>query len=306
MYLLHGDNFYLSWKELIKLKKEFLKKERELDFIILDSDEIVPSRLQFTNNSMFSKKNFYIFKRFFSLSKDTREKVWNEILQLKVTDVIFWEDKKADKRSKIFKDFMKIGVVREFEVLKEADMYWWIRKELELRKINYENSFVQELYFRFGDNQFLIEAELDKLQIYLKVKGKDRIDVGDYKVLSAGIVQSNWELIELFFMKKKTEAISYLNNFNLEIDEQKMIIGGMAATLRNIYLAKIYSQNELRDIGTKLKINPYSLKKGYEYSRNFTKERLEKLYEQLMNFDYSLNLSRIEFKLGMTLLIISL
>ncbi|MBP9758456.1 hypothetical protein KBD45_02075 [Candidatus Dojkabacteria bacterium] len=306
MYLLHGENFYLSWQELVRLKQEILNKDRNIEFVILDSEEIEPSKLQFTTTSMFSKKNFYIFKRFFSLPKERREQVWGEILQLKIVDIIFWEDRQADKRSKIYKDFSKIAVVREFAILREADMNYWIRKELEKRAIKFDHDLVNELYFRFGDNQFLIESELDKLKVYLEIRGKDDVDVIDYEVLSGGMVHSNWELIELIFLKRKKEAIAYLNSFSLEIDEQKMIIGGLASTLRNTYLAKIYSPDNLKPIGAKLKINPYALKRGFEYSRNFTKERLEKLYEQLMNFDYALNLSRIDFKVGMILLIVSL
>ncbi len=33
MYLLHGENSYLSWQELIKLKEEITKKEKDFEYL---------------------------------------------------------------------------------------------------------------------------------------------------------------------------------------------------------------------------------------------------------------------------------
>lgn len=306
MYLLHGENSYNSWQELLKLKTEIKKKEVDFEFLIYDSDEIDLTTIDISGYSMFVKRYFYIFKRFFSLPKDVRESIWNEVLKLKLQDVIFWEPGSADKRSKVYKEILKKGIVREFSSLKEREMYTWIGKELDKRNIKHDNEFVHEIYFRFGNNQFIIENELNKLKIYLQTRNKNSVDKQAYEIISYGMVQDNWKFIELFFTKKKKEAIDYLNNSHLEIDEQKMIIGGIASTLRNVLLSKNYQGEKLKYAASKLSIHPFVLTKSSNYARNFTFERLVKLYEQLMNFDYSLNLGKIEFKLGMVLLIMSL
>jgi DNA polymerase III delta subunit len=306
MYLLHGENVYQSWQELLKLRAEYTKKDPSYEFIIMDSDEIDLSKLDMSGYSMFSKKYFYVFKRFFSLSKELREKIWKEIINLQIKDVIFWEDGNADKRSKVYKEMIKVGTVREFTLLKEREMYNKIQKELIKRNIKTSNDFVHEILFRYGSNEFIVESELNKLQAYLEVKKRNEVRTADIEILSEGMVQDNWKFIELFFSKNKKEAIDYLRNANIEIDSQKMLLGGISSTLRNVYLNQIYSKDKLSYISGKLGIHPFVLSKSASYARNFSTQRLEKLYEQLANFDYSLNLGRIDFKLGMILLIMSL
>lgn len=306
MYLLHGENTHQSWQELLRLREEVQKKDASFEFVIFDSDEIDLSKLDISGYSMFAKKYFYIFKRFFTLPKELREKIWKEILNLKIKDIIFWEEGNADKRSKVYKELSKVGIVREFALLKEREMYNWIQKELIKRKIKADTNFVHELFFRYGSNEFMVENELNKLDIYLDLQKRREVKPSDYQILSEGMVQDNWKFIEMFFAKRKKEAIDYLNHANIEVDAQKMLLGGISSTLRNVYLSKIYSSDKLSYISSNLGIHPFVLSKSSNYARNFSKERLEKLYEQLANFYYSLNLGRIEFKLGMVLLIMSL
>lgn len=306
MYLLHGDNIYESWQELMRLRKELSSKDNNLEFVILDSQEIDISKLQIAGLSMFAKRNFYILKRFFSLPIQVRENIWAELIKLDYQDVIFWEDRPVDKRLKLFKDFSKIGIIREYKQLKGADLSKWIIKYLNGKRLKYPRDFVEELIFRFGNNQSILESEIEKLAVYMKLKNKLNIESVDYEILSSGAIQDNWKFIEHIFQKQKKEAIMQLRGFELGIEEELMVVGGIASTLRNLYLVKLYSGQNLEHISTRLGINPYALRKAGGYATLFTLQKVEKFYEQLMNFDYARKIGRIDFKIGLELLIMSL
>lgn len=305
IYLLHGENKYESWIELSKLKKEFLKKQKDGEIEVYDDEDLIEKKLDISAYSFFNKPKLYVFKRFFSLTKIKQEKLFVDMENYDSNDIIIWEDKKTDKRGKIYKTIKKKFVEREFANLKGKELDRWILKKLEKEEIKNDRKIVEDLKNRFMDDQWMIENEILKLSSYLSVKGRKEIQDEDYDILSRTESMDVWKFCDLFFGKQKVRTLNFLETLRLERGEEIMLLGSLVSQLRLMFLLKESRMpNDL--LASRLKVHPYRLRKISDYSSRFSLERLKKLYSQLSNIDFSIKQGKLEAKIGLGLLIASL
>ncbi len=307
LHILHGPNTFESWKEKETLITNFKKKYPQGSTQIYELETLESSDVSFSSLDIFTnnQKKLYIIKRFFQLKKTLLEKYSLDLVESQDT-IILWEDRKIDKRSKIYKNLSKKAHIQEFKEIKNYEVVRWIKKQCASLKITLSEKQITEISFFFGNNQWLIDTELKKIKLFLTAKKQKSITDKAFKYLvSYSNSEEIWSFIENFFKKNKTDSINYVIHKVSNVSDASIIIGSIAWQLR-IMLILLYSQNNSQELVCKqYKIHPFVAKKTNELLKLTTIEKCTKLYEQLSNLDYSIKTGKIDPLTGLSFIIAS-
>lgn len=303
IYLLYGTKDYLIKNEIQNISKPF--------------DELNISKLDFTDCglntfldecqtiSMFSDKKLVIAENATMFTSggtkdiDALEQYLNSP-NPSTTVVFAVYAEKLDERKKIVKLVKKIAKIMEFN--NEKDIRKYIKNELGTYQISEEN--INLLIDRVGENELLIQNEINKLKLY---KGNNIITNEDIiKITHKNINIDTFKLIDHIVNKKNDEAMEMYSEMINQNEEPIKIIVMLANQFRIMYqvkeLVKIgYSEKE---IATKLKLHPYRVKLANQNSRKFKSDTLIKYLKKLSDIDYNIKSGKIDKYLALELFIL--
>lgn len=301
IYLIHGDNYFESGEELSKLTHEYTEKFPDAALELRHGDETDSVNELFSEAdslSFFSTKKLLVIKRLFSNRKTSiLSEVADFLSERKEIDLIFWEEKSVDKRSKLFKLVSKIGVVREFEMRKPAALRSWLLNLAQKEKIKLSPYTADQIIFRVGTNEAVISSEINKLKVYLEEEDRKEILEKDMGMLTESREASIWEFIDSLVEKDHKKALFHLDRLVKDKADYIQTTGMIARELRMIALS---------DYKEKLGLHPFVLSKLKKHIGNFTKEKIKEMYKRLVNLDFSVKQGRIDERLGLTLFTISI
>lgn len=294
----HGKNNYESWNSAQKKLNEY----KGCQIVVVDEDPNV----SFASLGLFGGRKVWFIKRFFALTIAHQNKIWEEIQRLSNLDIVFWEDKAIDKRLKLYKEMQKSHVaIFEFDPLKESECRLWLAKLIKSMGLNAEANILDQIIAKVGIDQFTLKNEIEKLGFYLSSISRSELFVEDLDLIYPTNMIDVWKLVEAFYSKDKKTALEIIDGIDFDGSKEIEILGSLASVLKNIYLVLNY-RNEVDTISKEIGIHPFVLKNAKMYARNFSLSRVEKLYEQFLNLDFSFKRSEIEPKMGLGLLTISL
>jgi DNA polymerase III delta subunit len=302
LYVLGGENTFESTKRLQGLLGVFQAKNSFAQVSMFDEENQDISGSSLGSLGMFSKKSIHVFKRFFQYSKNIQEQLASQLVGSS-DEVLIWEDKKIDKRLKIYKDFCKIGKVEEFNDLKPSELAKWIRKQFSDKGLTYPGQLVDNLAFRYGPNQWIIQNEIEKLAHLASSTQRNQIIESDNQILSSYIHDEIWNFVNALFTKNRRKALKLIDELLATAGSEFQIIGAIVSQMRALYL--VNSRLSLEMIQNLLHIHPFVLKKVREFG-NYNLESLRSFYTKLANLESSLKEGAIDAKLGLTFLVLDL
>lgn len=316
IYILHGENSYESWREYEKLKKEFKKKNKGGKIEVIDGNEAFNTDFNASAMSLFAEKKLLIIKRLLTdkdlisvANQDKFEQLFNDIINSE-SEILIWEEKKLDKRKKIFKNLDKKAVVREFKNFSmwgnQGELKSWIRNYARNIQLEMDTDVLAFIIFRYENNQWLIASELDKLKFLLKSENTNRITKEHIEYFSVVQIDKFFYFIDVFFEKNKKAALNYINSLMFDTGDEFKLLGGLRSSLRDLYLLKKYPEKGYNILQSKFNVKSFRLNKLSGYARCFSEIRLHQLYSQLTNLDYMFKTGQMDPKIGLTLLIASL
>lgn len=301
--LIHGDNDFQSE---ILLKRFIGKKQAS----IIQADEAKSlSDLVFTADSfdLFGQeKSLTVLK---NISKNRKKTLHNELATYLETghqrvEIILFENKKFDARTKLYKTIQKLGEIKENKVLEINELSAWIVKILKNENIEADKNYVSKIIDKVGYDQRVLSSEIIKLITLLKASKRNNIIDEDLSLLTENREYVIWDLVDSISKRDKKTALDLLEGLYTSDADFSYLIAMIAKQIKMLYWLSsgvVSEQSMTKD----LKVHSFTMGKLKSTTRNFNPKSLKMLYSKITSLDFKVKQGKIEPKLGLVLLISS-
>jgi DNA polymerase III delta subunit len=182
---------------------------------------------------------------------------------------------------------------KSFKNFAEAKV--WLKKEF--KDFNIEDSALSLLFDAFGTDTWRLSSELKKLNSYKPNEKITKADVLEMSVLEA---HSNiFEIFDSFFEKDKKKS---LYNFEEAIHsgiEEGMLFNLLIDQIRTAVYLVLGREKELD-------CHPYKLQKIKAKLKNFKREQLLELYDELAEIDLAVKIGKLDYITAFERIILSI
>jgi len=319
LYLFHGPEEFTKEEALNQILTQWIPQQyRDLNYQVIDGMETTADAIIAASETLpfLSDKRIVVVKEYPGL---TGQKAENEDKLKKYlgrvpgsTCLVFYVRGDADKKRSLYKAIAKHGNVVEFERLNHPDLVKWARKRFRINDIKISNEDLEYFILQVGNNLEDIKNEIEKLASYVgksDIITKKEID----RLITPSPEYTVFEFIDAVSVRKKADALVKMETLLEQEQSVFGIIALIARQLKIMLLCKCYDEMgyNLTQIQNKLKaephkFHPYSVKKGMQQSRSFSKEQLLKGLNQCLELDYGIKSGRIKERLGLELLVIKM
>lgn len=330
LIFLYGEDFFRSSQKIIEIKQKFLTQDTVgsglsvFDFEIARGDESWQKKRSINGEllgvlgtpNLLASKRLVIIKNLLLAGSDLQQKELLEYLRRNKTIiqdsdlvVIFWEKNQPKKSNAIFGFLEKNAKRQKFEKLAGIKINQWALariKEFDSRAEITKTALDKLVVFTAGET-ILLDKEIQKLVNYVANRG---ITEADVELLVKANVNSNiFQTIDMLASGNKREALKLLHR-NLENgDDPLYILSMFVYQFRNLLkVADLQENQNVREyeIAKIAKLHPFVVKKSLGQIRNFSREKLKKIYQKLMDMDSMAKTGKIKIKLALDKFIIEL
>lgn len=202
------------------------------------------------------------------------------------------ENKKPDSRKKIYKVLSKYSQVREFAQYRNYDKQLPVEIQKMAKEIDLtvSSACAEELIKQLGVNLTLINSELEKLKIAIHPKKAVEIEVIKKYCTSSEDV---FILADLIIQGNKNEI---LKQYNLLIEKRYPleIFAALQGNIQKFVYIKSYEKRmSAAEIGAKIKLHEYLVKKTQEKLRKTSLDKLIEISENLINVEYKIKTGQV-------------
>ena len=296
IYLFYGEDTYSSTKKVKFWKNQFIKKYGdESNIEIFDGKKL--NITQFNTNietiPFLCEKRLIIIKDFLSTANKEDQKKVSQALE-KTPDfaiIVFHETGSPDKVASLFKKIKKIGIIEEFKHLTPAQLTKWILDRAKKEDIKINSQTAHYLSLHCGTELWRISSELEKLKIFAANKEITTKMIDDF--VTPSLSASIFKLTDAIAGKNPKQSLKTLETLKETGEELTRIFFMIVRHFR--ILIQVHEMAGKREspaaITKKLKQHPFVIQKTLSQSKNFTSEKLEDIYQKLLQID-------IDFKTG--------
>lgn len=317
IFLLHGEATFLSSQKLINWQKQFIKKYGEdssIDTYSGKKIDINNFETDIRTTPFLSEKRMIIVKDF--LSNGDKEDIKRIAKLIDKTPefcvLIFFESVKIPVSNTAYKSIAKLGKVEEFKNLSMPQIASWVLAKAKEDNIKISIVTANYLTAHCGTNLWHIANELEKLKTYAQSKEitQEMIDELTTPSLEASIFKLTDKIAEKR-PKQSLDILKILNDNGEDLTRTFFMIVRQFRIL--IQTQDMLNNNEsLPSIGKKLKQPPFVVQKAKGQLKNFTPQKLEEIYGELLKIDTGFKNGKIkiikgdnrEYKLAIEKLII--
>ncbi|RJR30977.1 DNA polymerase III subunit delta [Candidatus Parcubacteria bacterium] len=302
---LYGPDTFRSRRKLNELKEKFIKEvdKSALNLEKLDAKkmEISDFRRAIMSQPFLAKKRLIIVENLFA---KPQKKLCHEILKT-LSDmkndniIIFWDGetpkKPADGCLPLFKKLADQKYSQQFKLLTEAETKKWILQEIKKIGSVIENEAANLLACWIGNDLWQLDSEIKKLAAYCQNRP---ITVLEINLLTKSKLDENiFNLTDALGQKNKAKALRLIQNqLDLGIS-QTSLLSKMIWHYKNLLLVKNFSESgcfSYFKIAAELKIHPFVAQKALQQSGNYTHNELKKIYQRLLEIDFSFKTSQVD------------
>jgi len=290
IYLIHGDESFYSDKIIqyiidsaitedaidFDLKKVYAKKSDEnQEKEIIDFIKRYP---------LVGEYNLMIVKESKNLSSDfSLIQSYIENLNQKSILVLSFSNT-LDKRKKIYKSFLKNGVVFESKKIYENQVYQWIERESKEKNLNLHPNSIKIIADFVGNDLSQIDNELEKLK--LNSNESDIIKPEEVENIIGFSKEYNF-----FELTKELGKNNYSKSLNLVSFMAKnnkkyplpLIIGSIYSFFNKLFI--YHSIENKKDASKVLGINPYFIEEYRKASLIYPMKKISKIFSYLLEAD---------------------
>ena len=203
----------------------------------------------------------------------------------------------------------KRGYVREFRAPDERSggLESWIRERATKKGSEIQAQAAHELAVYVGNNLRLLDAELEKLAVY--VDGQRPISVKDVHRLVPYVHKANiFEMTDALGRRDGPRASQLLHRMLDGGHEPLYLLGMVVRQFRIMLQAKDLAAQGVHpnDIPTRLGIHPFAARKGLSQAAKFSMDQLETIYRRLWETDLAIKTGQMEPVLALDLLVAGL
>lgn len=287
IYLFVWENYFR--KKLVKTWKTSFASKFSLHNIIHITN-VFDYELSFFEQNLlsswfFSEKNLFIIDDFpFGSDEENSEKsskiqeyFLNILPKINPENIVVFNNQKADKRSKLYKEIAKVWEIKDFTISDEKELFAKIKEV-------YKDQISQNAIYKIIELKWLnfanITNELEKIFIT-----KDFIDVKDLELLTKDSEESIFEIINDLLNCETKTAILKLRELASFLDNPYFLYNSLASNLRvYFYIFKLKiswkSSNEIKEI-LDLWNRSFLVDKSYKID----KKKFLEIYQKIASLD---------------------
>ena len=239
------------------------------------------------------------------------KKEWDELKKrvggMPPTTVLVFVDGEIGKGNTLLKQLAPLAEVREFPVLRGAELGGWIRARVKSGAGTISPDAAKMLALFVGDNLAVLASEIDKLILYAAGR---RIEDKDVKEVVSYAREANvFAMVDALIEGRSAAAAPILQQLLDEGAAAPYLLYMITRQVRLLVQIKELSnqkrnRNEIRE---RLAIaSDFVLNKALEQSRNYSMERLEQIYRKLLETDIAIKQGTWKGELALDLLVAEL
>lgn len=204
--------------------------------------------------------------------------------------VICYKNPKFDKRTKVYKNLNKNGVVMTSKRLYENQVPTWIQDHVNEKGLSIDQKASQLLTQYLGTNLAKIDGELEKLEINIE-KGATITTEHIEKNIGISKDYNVFELTSSLAKKEASKAYEIVHYFSANPKNHPLVmtLGNLYTYFSNVYLLNYVTTKGKKDydIAASMNIpNKGFLIKEYKIAaRNYGKQKLENIIHLLHQYD---------------------
>ena len=237
---------------------------------------------------MFADQRAVLVKRAELLKADALDILLDYIRKPAETTCMIFNGLKIDQRKKFFLELKKRGALVEYKRLYDNKLSGFILAESLVHGKPMEPAAADLLSFLIGNNLQELSSQIEKLALYAGVRAKITLD--DVRaVASNSKAFTVFELARFLGARDMRNALISLDTLFRNGEEAPMMLGALARHFRQLW--KVREMLELKasqsDISRELGINAYFLSDYLRQARNFEREELRDIFDELYRCDVS-------------------
>ena len=337
IHLFFGEDDFTIAEEIKEAKKDFAEKFGALDVCEVDwengnlSEQEKLAQLQngLLANSLFGSDKLLVFKNMLfskNISSSGKEKIISKYLENPQDNVrLFLIESNLDKRKKIYKELVKLekagqAEIKEFTVPVDFQFGVWLQKIVKKAGGEIEQEAVEALAISLGrgltqkdKNRKIKQAynlweasnEIGKLLNYCDGREITKDDVRF--LIKSKVDMSIFNLIDNIGSKNKRKAVSLLN---AQIDKganEIYMLTMFVYQFRNLLKVKslLNEGKSSFEIASETKMHPFVVQKSITQCQRFEMTDLKKIYKKLFDADLAIKTGKMNPRLVLDLLVIS-
>ena len=216
-------------------------------------------------------------------------------------------DREVNKSAALFKGLASLAQVKEFPLRRGRELREWIKGRVRQGGGTISSDAVNVLASMVGENLWVLASEIEKLLVYTAGRPIDQQDVEE--VVSYARESNVFAMVDAIIEGRSAKAASLLHLSLEEGAAAPYLLFMITRQLRLLVQSKELSMQRCRraDIKSRLGISKdFILDKALEQGRNYSMERLEHVYRQLLETDRAIKRGLMKGEMALELLIADL
>lgn len=312
--VIYGEEKLLMEQKLLKLKKQYMINDEDMNFITYWCHETPMSAIieDALTPPFFSEYKMVVLKNPMFLTSQKHKEISEEDVKMfldyiskenpSTVFVIYHDQKNFDERKKVVKTLRKKAQFFEIDKLDHHQLFKTTHQAIKARHCEIDDDALELFLSRMPNHLLEISQEVNKICLYSSHITKETIDV----MVAKQIEENVFELTKAILNKDMGKTIQIYKDLMMNNEEPIKLIVLIANSLRLLYQVKFLDRKGYNDheIAKMLSLNPYRLKyirqDGKEYE---LQELLEKL-DQLSQLDVQIKTGQIDRFKGLELFLI--
>jgi DNA polymerase III subunit delta len=295
LILLHGEEDYLRDQALEQIRDLAVPADcRDFNLNVYQGKETKVRELLDTARTfpVFAPRRLLILKGVDALAAPEMEALLPYLKDPVPETCLLCTADKFDGRRKFFQDFKKYGVVFEFKKIYDNQLPVFVREQAKAAGRSFTEAGLALFCRRVGVNLREVQGELVKLFAYA---GEEKLlDVAQVRaVVVDSRIDSIFELTDAIGAGKTQQALALLQRLLAEGGVPLVLLAMITRHFRQLWKIRELLDHGLpsRDIGGRLRINPYFLDGLVKQSRSFPTACYRPAFEKFLLTDQALKSS---------------
>jgi DNA polymerase-3 subunit delta len=294
----YGPNDYLLSQKLSELKKKYQEASKgSFDAVSLEGSDLTIEKFfaQTQTVALFATTRLVVINQLFDAPKEVLDKIKDFLPNIsQSTVVVFIHKGEPDKRLGIFKALNKAKISQYFSAIDQSNLEEFIKKEAQNRNANLAAEEMRYLGQTVGANPWQLANEIEKLATY---RGSEKITKQDIdELVQKNIFSNAFSLIDALMAKNNKIAIEEAEKLITTGEPSLKTLGAINFQIRLIALIKdeLERGGNSYNLASRLKANPYPVKKSLPYASKFTWEDIDHFYSLLSELDEGVKTGKIK------------
>jgi DNA polymerase-3 subunit delta len=307
-YFIYGEDTFRSKQKLNAIKQKYIDSSLgDTNLAIIEGqsakgDEIIR---QLWAMPFLAPKRLVIIKNLLlSGNKETQQSTAEFLPKIPETTVaIFFEEGTPDKRLGLFKALNKPKLAEEFIPLTGIKLRQWVELQFKNSQKTAEPRLLDFLIQAIGSDLWRLEQEINKL---VNFSGRSEVTLEQgKKLIHVEQEGDTFQLIDALGEKNAKLAMNHLRARLQSGDAPQYLLSMIVYGFRTLLIVKdLISKDPKRNSAPG--IHPFVWRKSIQQAKNFSLDRLEKIYRRLLDFDCATKTSIIEPSIALDLAIFEL